>query len=136
MIELFKFRTMRKEKRFLLNRNIDKNWCTLRHRYIWASHFMLFSFYLFLLVPALLLFLKFMSTFPQVRIFGSCDIVTDYVAFFPPQLFPKYQVRNVKGLLKFKGLLPICNTKVFVKSKCCLFHDRKLIFLRLYKWRS
>ena len=71
---------------------------------------MLFSFYLFLLVPALLLFLKFMSTFPQVRIFGSCDIVTDYVAFFPPQLFPIYKVRNVKGLLKFKGLLPICNT--------------------------
>ena len=66
-----------------------------------------------LLVPALLLFLKFMSTFPQVRIFGSCDIVTDYVAFFPPQLFPTYKIRNFKGLLKFKRLLPLCNTKGF-----------------------
>ena len=47
--------------------------------------------------------LKFMSSkFPQVRTFGSCDIVTDYVSFLPLNLniTKRVEIKNMRVFIK------------------------------------
>ena len=92
------------------------HWNTLNGLYTWACY-MLFSSIFHTDSPYhSLTLLKFMSSkFPQVRTFGSCDIVTDYVSFLPLNLniTKRVEIKNIKNY----------NESIYKKtSKCVLIN--------------